>query len=60
MAIIIEEIPKMDFEFTEEELRHLEEARKSPIVYDDDSPDTTPERAVRFRRVKRNYDVVGE
>ena len=42
--------------FTEEEIKELTEARNKPIVFDEDCPETTPERAIRFRRVnpKRN------
>ena len=36
---------------TEEELNELERAKSMPITYDDDCPETTPERAVKFRRV---------
>lgn len=37
--------------FTEEELTELENARKMPITFDEDCPETTPERAIRFKRV---------
>lgn len=37
--------------FSEEELKELENARKKPVVFDEDCPETTPERAVRFKRV---------
>lgn len=37
--------------FTEEEMRELEIAREKPIVFDEDCPETTPERAMKFRRV---------
>lgn len=37
--------------FTEEERAELERARAMPITFDEDCPETTPERAVRFRRV---------
>lgn len=37
--------------FTEEEKKELELAREMPIVFDEDSPETTPERALKFRRV---------
>ena len=37
--------------FTEEELREFENARSMPIVFDEDCPETTPERAIRFKRV---------
>ena len=37
--------------FTEEDLKELERARSMPIVFDDDCPETTPERAIKFKRV---------
>ena len=37
--------------FTEEEKKELELAREMPIVFDEDGPETTPERALKFRRV---------
>ena len=37
--------------FTQEELTELERAKSMPITFDEDCPETTPERALRFRRV---------
>ena len=37
--------------FTPEELKELERARAMPITFDEDCPETTPERAMKFRRV---------
>ena len=37
--------------FTPEELKELERARSMPITFDEDCPETTPERAMKFRRV---------
>lgn len=37
--------------FTEEELKELENARRMPVTFDEDCPETTPERALRFKRV---------
>ena len=37
--------------FTKAELAELEAAKKMPITFDADCPETTPERAVKFRRV---------
>ena len=34
-----------------EELRELKAAKEKPIVFDEDCPETTPERALKFRRV---------
>ena len=37
--------------FTKEELSELKKAREMPIVFDEDCPETTPEKAKKFRRV---------
>ena len=37
--------------FTQEELAELERARSMPITFDEDCPETTSERAMKFRRV---------
>ena len=37
--------------FTEEEIKQLEIARNMPITFDEDCPATTPERALKFKRV---------
>lgn len=37
--------------FTQDEQAELERARTMPITFDEDCPETTPERALRFRRV---------
>ena len=37
--------------FTQQELEELARAREMPITFDEDCPETTPERAVKFRRV---------
>lgn len=37
--------------FTKEEREMQEEARRMPITFDEDCPPTTPEKALRFRRV---------
>lgn len=37
--------------FSEDEKAALAEARKRPVVFDEDCPETTPERALKFRRV---------
>ena len=37
--------------FTPDELKELERARTMPITFDEDCPETTPERAMKFRRV---------
>ena len=40
-----------DLAFSKEELEELEKAKKMPITFDEDCPETTPERALKFRRV---------
>ena len=42
---------KRELVFTEEEMKELEKASKTPITFDEDCPETTPERAIKFRRV---------
>ena len=42
---------RKELAFSEEERKELERARSMPITFDEDCPETTPERAVRFRRV---------
>lgn len=42
---------KKELAFTEEELAELERAKTMPITFDEDCPETTPERALKFRRV---------
>lgn len=37
--------------FTIEEIKEIENARNMPIIFDEECPETTPERAMRFRRV---------
>ena len=37
--------------FTDEEQKELDRARKMPITFDADCPETTPERALKFKRV---------
>lgn len=37
--------------FTEKERDELKRARTLPIVFDEDCPETTPEQAIRFKRV---------
>lgn len=37
--------------FSQEEIEEIKTAREKPIVFDEDCPETTPERALKFRRV---------
>ncbi len=47
----MENIKKIEAQLTKEEREQLEASRSMTIVYDDDCPETTPERAIKFRRV---------
>lgn len=44
----------------EDEKAVLKEARKRPIVFDKDCPETTPEKALKFRRVNPPRSQVGK
>ena len=46
--------------FSEEELKTLAKAGNTPIVFDEDCPETTPERALKFRRVYPPRDYIGK
>jgi len=37
--------------FTQEEIMQLEQAKKLPPYFDEECPETTPELALKFRRV---------
>ncbi len=37
--------------FTQEELAELERAKSMPITFGENCPETTPERAMKFKRV---------
>ena len=52
-------IKEYGLEFTDEELKELEAARKRPISFDKDCPETTPEKAVKFKRVNPPSAIVG-
>ena len=40
-----------EISFTPEEREQIAKAKKMPITFDEDCPPTTPERAIKFRRV---------
>ena len=42
---------KKELAFTKEELDELARARAMPITFDEDCPETTPEKAIRFKRI---------
>ena len=47
----LSEKAKKELAFTQEELEELSKAKSLPITFDEDCPETTPEQALRFRRV---------
>ena len=53
MVNINEMTPELlrELSFTDEQKKELADARKKPVVFDEDCPETTPERALKFRRV---------
>ena len=59
MYSITEEMRK-ELAFTEEELKELEQARKMPITFDEDCPEISPEKAIKFRRVNPPRRLVGK
>lgn len=54
-AELIEELA-----FSQEDLALLTKARNTPISFDEDCPETTPERALKFRRVNPPRGSVGK
>lgn len=59
MANTIKPDSENDFMLTREELAELERAKKMPIVFDEDCPETTPEKAIKFRRVNPPHKKTG-
>ena len=55
----MENIKTINEKLTDEEIKQLEEAKKKPIVFDEDCPETTPERAIKFRRVNPPRRISG-
>jgi hypothetical protein len=45
--------------FSESELNEIKIAREKPITFDEDCPETTPEKAIKFYRVngRRENDI---
>ena len=54
----MENIKTINEKLTDEEIKQLEEAKKKPIVFDEDCPETTPERAIKFRRVNPSRRII--
>ncbi|MCD7715151.1 MAG: hypothetical protein LUI39_01690 [Lachnospiraceae bacterium] len=48
-----------DLAFSKEELLELEKARSIQITFDEDCPETTPEKAMRFKRVNPSRQTSG-
>ena len=59
MERLIDQVIPIDKKFTDKELRQLEIAREMPITYDEECPETTPERALRFKRVNKPRKAAG-
>jgi hypothetical protein len=55
----LNEETRKELAFSEEEKRELENARKMPITFDADCPETTPDRAIRFKRVNSRRSSTG-
>ena len=55
----MENIKTINAILTDEEIKQLEDAKKKPIVFDEDCPETTPERAIKFRRVNPPRRILG-
>jgi hypothetical protein len=45
--------------FSENEINEIKLAREKPITFDEDCPETTPEKAIKFQRVnpKRRNNI---
>lgn len=61
MASTIDSASKLaqELAFTHDEQAQLERAKTMPVVFDEDCPETTPERALRFRRVNPVRRIAG-
>ncbi len=58
-GMLFEYDEKSELAFTEEELEELRKARSMPIIFDEDCPETTPERAMKFKRVNPSRRLTG-
>ena len=47
----LDNIVAEELTFTVEEIEEIKKAREMTIVFDEDYPEVTPEKAVKFRRV---------
>ena len=55
----MENIKTISETLSEEEIKQLQEAKKRASVYDEECPETTPERAIRFKRVNPSRKITG-
>ena len=53
----IDNIVEEEMTFNKEELKEIKRAREMPVVFDDDCPEVTPEKAMKFRRVNPRRQV---
>jgi len=53
MENVIERADHIDIAFNDTEKELLEKARSMPITFDEDCPETTPEWALKCKRVNR-------
>ena len=47
----LDNIVAEELTFTAGEIEEIKKAREMPIVFDEDCPEVTPEKAVKYRRV---------
>ena len=47
----LDNIVAEELTFTVEEIEEIKKTREMPIVFDEDCPEVTPEKAVKYRRV---------
>ena len=47
----LDDIVAEELTFTAEEIEEIKNAREMPIVFDEDCPEVTPEKAVKFHRI---------
>ena len=47
----LDNIVAEELTFTVEEIEEIKKAREMPIVFDEDCPEVTPEKAVKFHRI---------
>ena len=50
-------IVEEEMTFNKEELKEIKKAREMPVVFDDDCPEVTPEKAMKFRRINPRRQV---